>query len=93
MTAGSGLDSSNAVELLSGVAQQSFNPTAMSRLEGRPVVRFPEQLRLHRALERIGWTGVIEEFKAAARRRTRPFLGQFLSRRTVRFSLALGAGG
>src|SRR5664279_4600357 len=39
----------------------------MSRLEGRPVVRFPEQLRLHRALEEIGWTGVIDEFNDAAR--------------------------
>ena len=49
-----GLDSSNAVELVSAVAPQSFNPTAMSRLEGRPVVRFPKQLRLHRALEELG---------------------------------------
>ncbi len=39
----------------------------MSSLEGRPVVRFPEQLRLHRALEEIGWTGVIDEFNDAAR--------------------------
>jgi hypothetical protein len=62
-----GLDSSNAVELVSGVAQQSFNPTAMSRLEGRPVVRFPEQLRLHRALEELGWTGAIDELNNAAR--------------------------
>jgi hypothetical protein len=78
MTAGSGLDSSNAVELLSGVAQQSFNPTAMSRLEGRPVVRLPEQLRLHRALERIGWTGVIEEFNDAARRKNPSVPGPIL---------------
>ena len=62
-----GLDSSNAVELVSAVAQQSFNPTAMSRLEGHPVVRFPEQLRLHRALEELGWTGAIDEFNNAAR--------------------------
>lgn len=46
---------------------RSFGSTAMSRLEGRPVVRFPEQLRLHRALEELGWTGVIDEFNAAAR--------------------------
>ena len=39
----------------------------MSRLEGRPVVRSPEQLRLHRALEELGWTGVIDEFNDAAR--------------------------
>jgi hypothetical protein len=62
-----GLDSSNAVELVSAVAQQSFNPTAMRRLEGRPVVRFPEQLRLHRALEELGWTGVTDELNDAAR--------------------------
>ena len=45
----------------------TLNPTAMSRLEGRPVVRSPEQLRLHRALEELGWTGVIDEFNDAAR--------------------------
>ncbi len=39
----------------------------MSRLEGRPVVRFREQLRPHRALEEIGWTGLIDEFNDAAR--------------------------
>jgi hypothetical protein len=65
-----GLDSSNAVELVSAAAQPSFNPTAMSRLEGRPVVRFPEQLRQHRALEVLGWTGAtgaIDEFNNVAR--------------------------
>ena len=31
-----------------------FNPTTMSRLEGRPVVRSPKQLRPHPALEEIG---------------------------------------
>jgi hypothetical protein len=36
-------------------------------LEGRPVVRSPEQLRLHRALEELGWTGVIDELNDAAR--------------------------
>ena len=59
--------SSSAVEVISAVPPQSFNPTAMSRLEGRPVVRSPEQLRLHRALEQLGWTGVIDEFNDAAR--------------------------
>jgi hypothetical protein len=38
----------------------------MSRGEGRPVVRSPEQLRLHQALEELSWTGV-DEFNAAAR--------------------------
>jgi hypothetical protein len=48
-------------------ALQSFKPTAMSRLDGRPVVRFPEQLRLHRALKELGWTGAIDEFNNVAR--------------------------
>jgi hypothetical protein len=45
----------------------TFNPTATSRLAARPVVHSPEQLRLHRALEEIRWTGVIDEFNDAAR--------------------------
>jgi hypothetical protein len=59
--------SSTAVEVISAVPPQPFNPTVMSRSEGRPVVRSPEQLRLHHALEEIGWTGVIDEFNDAAR--------------------------
>jgi hypothetical protein len=55
------------VEVISAVPPQPFNPTALSWSEGRPVVRSPEQLRLHRALEGLGWTGVIDEFNAAAR--------------------------
>jgi len=39
----------------------------MSRLEGSPVVRSPQKLRLHRALEEVGWTGVINEFNEAAK--------------------------
>ena len=39
----------------------------MSRSEGRPVVRSPEQLRLHPALKELSWTGVIDEFNDAAR--------------------------
>ena len=38
-----------------------------SRAGGCPVVRLPEQLRLHRALEELGWIGVIDEFNDAAR--------------------------
>jgi hypothetical protein len=49
------------------VSPQFFNPTAMSRLEGRPVICSPEQLRRHRALEELGWTGVIHELNDAAR--------------------------
>ena len=59
--------SSSAVEVISAVPPQSFNPTAMSRLEGRPVVRSPEQLRLHRALDELDWVGVIGELNEAAR--------------------------
>jgi hypothetical protein len=58
---------SSVVEVISAIPLQSFNPTAMSRLEGRPIVRSPEQVRLHRALEELGWTGVIDEFNDAAR--------------------------
>ncbi len=59
--------SSSTVEIGSAVQPQCFNPNGTSRLEGRPVVRFPEQLRLHPALEEIGWTGVVDEFNDAAR--------------------------
>jgi hypothetical protein len=45
----------------------TFNPTAMNRLEGRPVVHSPEQLRLPRALEDLGWIGLLDEFNDAAR--------------------------
>lgn len=59
--------SSSAVEVISAVTPQSFNPTAMSRSEGRPVVRSPKQLRLHRAMEELRWIGVMDEFNDAAR--------------------------
>ena len=39
----------------------------MSQLEGRRVVRSPEQLRLHRALDELDWVGVIGELNEAAR--------------------------
>jgi hypothetical protein len=39
----------------------------MSALEGRPLLRSPNKLRLHPALERVGWTGLVEEFNDAAR--------------------------
>jgi len=46
---------------------QPFNLTVVSRSEGRPVVRFPEQLRLHRALDGLGLTGVLGDLNEAAR--------------------------
>jgi len=44
-----------------------FNSITASRLEGRPVIRFPKQLQLHPALNGVGWTGVIDEINNAAR--------------------------
>lgn len=56
-----------AVDVLPAVPSQSFNPTTMSRSEGRPVVRSREQLRLHRALQNLGWIGAVDEFNDAAK--------------------------
>ena len=53
--------SPGAVEVISTV------PAALSRPEWRPVVRSPEQLRLHPAMEELAWTGVIDELNPAAR--------------------------
>ncbi len=39
----------------------------MSRSQGRPVIRSLGQLRLHCALDELGWTAVIDEFNAANR--------------------------
>jgi hypothetical protein len=58
--------SSIDLEAISAVLLQPFSPTAMSRLECCPVVRSPKQLRLHQALEEVGWTGEIDEFNYAA---------------------------
>jgi hypothetical protein len=44
-----------------------FNPSAMSRQPGRPVVRRPEQLQVHPALVEVGWTAAIDELNDAAR--------------------------
>jgi hypothetical protein len=38
----------------------------MGRLEGRPVIRRPGQLRGHPALNEFGWTGVIDELNDLA---------------------------
>jgi len=53
--------SPGAVEVISTV------PAALSRSEWRPVVRSPEQLRLHPAMKELGRTGVIDELNDAAR--------------------------
>ncbi|PYX55695.1 MAG: hypothetical protein DMG73_16800 [Acidobacteria bacterium] len=60
---------SRAEEVVSTVPLQSFSTTAMSRLEGRPVVRSPEQLRVHRALDELDLMDVAGELNDAARLR------------------------
>jgi hypothetical protein len=72
-----GLRSSSGVNI-SAVPPQSFNPTAVSRLEGRPVVCSPQQLRLHRALGELGLTGVIDEFNDATRLKDQSVQGPIL---------------
>jgi hypothetical protein len=71
MSAARGISAFHASRVLEAVAPvppiQSFNPTVMSRPEGRSVVRLPEQLQLHHALKEIGWSGPIVEFNDAAR--------------------------
>jgi hypothetical protein len=62
-----GPDFAFSKQLVSAAPAQSFNPIAMSRSEGRPVVRSPKQLRLHPALQELSWTGAIDEFNDAAR--------------------------
>ncbi|MGD0571140.1 MAG: hypothetical protein ABSA78_22310 [Candidatus Sulfotelmatobacter sp.] len=58
---------SGSAAAIEPIPPQSLNPTAMGRLEGTPVVRSPQQLRLHRALEEVGWTAEIDEFNEAVR--------------------------
>jgi hypothetical protein len=48
------------------VPPESFNPTRMSPRVWCPVVRCPRQLRLHPALDELGWSGGIDEFNEAA---------------------------
>jgi hypothetical protein len=45
---------------------EPFNLTTMSRPRWRPVVRSPEQLQLHRALDHVGLNGVIDDLNDAA---------------------------
>ncbi len=66
----SGSTTASPLEMMSP-GLPTLNTTLVKRLEGRPVVRLPEQLRLHRALNELGWTGPIEEFNEAARLNTR----------------------
>jgi hypothetical protein len=59
--------SSSALPAIPVLLPQSFDPTAIRGLQGCPVVCSPQQLRLHPALEELGWTGVTDEFNHAAR--------------------------
>lgn len=45
--------------------QHLFNLVAMGRSEGRPVVRSPNQLRQHRALDELGLNNVIDDINEA----------------------------
>src|SRR5262249_5536772 len=65
---------SSNTEILS-IGRQSFSPIA--RL-GRPVVRRPEQLRLHPALVEVGWTGGIDDLNDAARLKNQSVPGPVL---------------
>ena len=49
--------------------QTTVGSATMQRQQGRAVVRSPKQLRLHRALNEIGWTGVIDKLDDAVRRK------------------------
>jgi hypothetical protein len=62
---------SDSLEMISAVPP-TFNPTAMSRSEGRPVVCSPKQLRLHPALQELGWTVAIDEFNDAGQLKDQP---------------------
>src|SRR5437868_3778654 len=62
---------SDHLEVLSAGSPNS-NPIVMRRLEGRPVIRYPEQLRLHRSLEELGWKGPMNEFNDAVRLKKQP---------------------
>jgi hypothetical protein len=42
------------------------NPPLCKQLDGRPVLRSPQQLRLHRALDELGLTATVQEFDGAA---------------------------
>jgi hypothetical protein len=45
----------------------AFNPNVMALRGGRAVVRSPGQLRLHPALEKLGWTCRVDELNDATR--------------------------
>jgi hypothetical protein len=52
--------------------------TPINRAEGRPVVRSIRELRLHPALEKLGWAGLVEEFNVAVRPAIRSIHGPIL---------------
>jgi hypothetical protein len=54
---------------LTSAVPPPFNTAGISRLEWRRVFRVPEQLRLHPALDDLGWNCAIDELNQAAQRR------------------------
>jgi hypothetical protein len=62
---------SNGLDAISAVPP-FFNPTTTSRPVGRLVVHFPEQLRMHHALEELRLIGVVDEINEAARLKHQP---------------------
>jgi hypothetical protein len=86
-----GLDVAFSKQVVSAAPPQSFNPIAMDRVEGHPVVCSPKQLRLHPALQELGWTGVIDEFNDAARLKDQPVPVPILV--TTNGTILAGVGG
>lgn len=52
-----------------GSPPSAFNPIELKPFQPRPVVRGPGQLRLHPAMEELGWKGLVDELNGAARLR------------------------
>jgi ParB-like chromosome segregation protein Spo0J len=50
-------------------SNQPFNLTTAIPFDGRSVRRSPAQLRLHPALAEVGWTGAIDEFNDATKKK------------------------
>jgi hypothetical protein len=92
MTAGidfAGIRGSKAAEIISAVLPQPLSSIPMSRVEGHPVVRSPKQMRLHRALDELGWIEVIHELNVA-RLTHHSYPSRSSLRRTGRFLLGFG---
>jgi hypothetical protein len=58
---------SDATDVVVSAVTLTLDPTAVRRLEGHPVIRRPDQLRLHPALGEVRWTGMTDELNHVAR--------------------------